>query len=120
MVERARTDPFFIGWALTEYEAIHDMDDEELASWLECHFEALGRIALCRMPDDKRDGFQKTVQHISGFVSCNADKLIRLLREVTVFSALREESQNGASGLLLAARDRKTNDNPQRTSEDDS
>ena len=107
IVDRARIDAFFIGKALAEYETVHDMDEQELASWLECNSAALIRLALCRMPDNMAGDFQQKVHQISEFVQCNADRLVQLMRETAVLSALREETQDTSGGFLLAARDLK-------------
>lgn len=107
IVDRARVDSFFVGKALAEYETVHDMDEQELASWLECNSAALTRLALCRMPDNTAGGFQQKVHQISEFVQCSADRLVQLMRETAVLSALREETQDASGGFLLAARDLK-------------
>lgn len=112
IVARAREDPFFVGKALVEYETVHDIDDRQLAGWLECNPLALARLALCRMPDNTEEDFQQQVRQISEFVPCNADRLVQLVREVAAFSALREGAHDTSTGLLLAARDRKGDNLP--------
>ena len=106
-VNRARKDTFFLGWALSVYQETHSIDDHQLAQWLECDLNALDRLALCRLPDDKSGKFQHDVKQIAKFGPCNADRLVQLLREVVSISSLRGEVLEDASGLLMAARDRK-------------
>jgi hypothetical protein len=106
LVARARQDRFFLGWALAEYKAAHGLDERQLAARLECRLDALGRLSLCRLPDDLGDRFQEDIASIAGFVSCNPDGLIQLVREVAALDALRREGA-GSSALLMAARDKK-------------
>ena len=60
LVARARQDAFFVGRALAIYQKLHGMDDQHMAQWLECSEDDLARLALCRLPDDKKDGSNKT------------------------------------------------------------
>jgi hypothetical protein len=84
------------------------MKDGPLAGVLECTPEALQRVALCRWPDDQGARFQEHVRQIASFASCNADRLVQILREVGALVSLGQgESGQATSGLLLAARDRR-------------
>ncbi len=106
---RASTDAFFLGRALAEYQASHGIDDRRLAKMLQCTIQALGRLALCRRPDDQAARFREEVQRIATFASCNAERLVQLLREVAAVASLREEGSEASSqGLLMAARDRRS------------
>ncbi len=105
LVDRSRKDPFFLGWALAQYQAAHGLDDQQLTEWLECSSTALDRLALCRLPDDGKRQFREEVQRIAEFARCDADRLVSLLREVAAFSTLRGVA--GDVALLIAARDRK-------------
>jgi hypothetical protein len=107
LVERARQDAFFVGRALAIYQKLHGMDDQQLAQWLECSKDDFTRLALCRLPDDKKDDYQQNVRKIAAFAPCNPDRLVQLLREVASWEALQKDSHELANGFLLAARDRK-------------
>lgn len=107
LVERARQDAFFVGRALAIYQKLHDLDDQQLARWLECSKDNFTRLALCRLPDDKKGGFQQDVRKIATFAACNPDKLVQLLRGAASWDALQGDSQELANGFLLAARDHK-------------
>ncbi|MFZ5448915.1 MAG: hypothetical protein ACOZFS_09805 [Thermodesulfobacteriota bacterium] len=107
LMERARQDAFFVGWALALYQRLHDMDDPQLARWLQCSDSDLTKLALCRRPDGNQKGFQQDVGKIAAFAACHPDRLVQVLREVAVWDALKEENQEVARGFLLAARDRK-------------
>jgi hypothetical protein len=111
LVERTRQDAFFVGRPLAIYQKLHGLDDHQLAQWLECSKDNLTRLALCRLPDDKKDGYQQNVRKIAVFAPCNPDRLVQLLREVASWEALQEDSQELAGGFLLAARDRKPDGN---------
>jgi hypothetical protein len=102
------SDTFFVSHALAQYKVTHRVDDEHLSRLLACSRRALDRLALCRLPDDRDATFRERVQQIATFVSCNADRLLGVLREVAAFDSLREQSDHASSsGLLMAARDRK-------------
>jgi len=107
LVERARQDAFFIGRALSIYQKLHDLDDQQLAQWLECSTDNLNRLALCRLPDDKSDGFQQDVRKIAAFAACNPDRLVQVIREAAAWDAFQGDSLEPAHGFLLAARDHK-------------
>ncbi len=110
---RASADAFFLGRALAEYQAMHGIDDRKLAEMLRCTIEALARLALCRRPDDQAAKFREEVQRIATFASCNAERLVQLLREVAAVASFREEGSEASSqGLLMAARDRRSSAEP--------
>jgi chromosome condensin MukBEF MukE localization factor len=116
---RASADAFFLGSALAEYQAMHGIDDRKLAETLRCTIEALARLGVCRRPDDQAAKFREEVQRIATFVSCNAERLVRLLREVAAVASLREGGSEASSqGLLMAARDRRSSgEPPERTAD---
>jgi len=108
LARRASTDAFFLGNAFAEYQAMHGIDDRTLAKMLGCTIQAVARLALCRRPDDQAAKFREEVQRIATFASCNAERLVQLLREVAAVGSLREEGREASSqGLLMAARDRR-------------
>ena len=107
LVERARQDAFFVGRALAIYQKLHGLDDQHMAQWLECSEDDLARLALCRLPDDKKDGFQQDVRKIAAFAACNPDRLVQVLRGAASWDALQEDGQELSDGFLLAARDHK-------------
>jgi hypothetical protein len=110
LVARARQDAFFVGRALAIYQKLHGMDDQQMVQWLECSENDLARLALCRLPDDKKDGFQQDVRKVASFAACNPDRLIQVLRGAASWDALKGDSQEPADGFLLAARDHKLED----------
>jgi hypothetical protein len=106
LARRASTDPFFLGKAFADYQAMQGIDDRKLAKILQCTVEAVARLALCRRPDDEAAKFRHEVQRIATFASCNAERLVQLLREVAAVASLREAGSEPCSrGLLVAARD---------------
>ena len=107
LVTLARRDPLFVGFALAEYQVAHDLDTAGLAAWLGCGQDALSRLSLCRMPDDRSDRFPDDVSKIARFAPCAPDRLMNLLREVLALDALGREDSDSGLGLLAAARDRK-------------
>lgn len=116
---RVSTDPFFFGWVLGEYAATHQMTETQLAAALKCETRSLIRLSLCRLPDDKESSFQNEIRRISDFVSCDADQLVMLLREVIATKKLADHAMAGNTGLLMAARDRQKNENDDQSGGDD-
>lgn len=108
LIRRTQKDPFFVSHALARYKSMLGVDDADLMELLNCTPEGLDRLALCRFPDDRDIRFADQVRQIAAFVSCDAERLLKLLREVAAFSSLRDDLDGAtATGLLLAARDRK-------------
>jgi hypothetical protein len=107
LVARARQDAFFVGRALAVYQKLHGLDDQQMAQWLECSEDDLARLALCRLPDDKKDGFRRDVRKIAAFAACNPDRLVQVLRGAASWDALQEDGRELTDGFLLAARDHK-------------
>lgn len=112
---RASNDMFFLGNIIAEFKALNKLSDLDMSDFLECSPDALKRLALCRLPDDRDKRFRDDISRISDYVKCNADKLIALIRQVNALRALRGESaKHAASSLLMAARDRRHEKQPRR------
>jgi hypothetical protein len=108
LLRRTQKDPFFVSHALAGYKSMLSIDDADLMALLRCTPEGLDRLALCRLPDDRDIRFADQVRQISTFVSCDAERLLKLLREVAAVGSLRDDREGvTATGLLMAARDRK-------------
>jgi hypothetical protein len=106
---RASNDMFFLGNIIAEFKAFNKLSDLDIADYLKCTPDALKRLALCRLPDDREDRFRDDINHISLHVKCNADKLIALIRQVNTLRALRGDStEHAGSSVLMAARDRRS------------
>ena len=109
LTSRASNDIFFLGNAIEEFRILNGLSNSDIANYIECTPDALRRLALCRLPDDREDRFSDDIGHISDYVKCNADKLIAIIRQVNTIRALRKESTGHvSSSLLLAARDRRS------------
>ena len=107
IADRVRNDSYFLAQVLSKYEILHDISDQQLATYLECKPDGLIRLFLCRLPNVDDRQFQKDIRRIAEFAKCNLDKLVKILREVTAIIALQDETANISSrGLLMAARDR--------------
>lgn len=105
---RASVDPFFLGWALDEYMAAHQISNQQLADVLECRNQDLVRLSLCRLPDDTGPAFRAEIQRISDYIPCNANRLVMLIREVVATRKLSGQVEEHGTGLLMAARDRQS------------
>ncbi len=104
---RVRVDPFFLGWALDQYETAHQMTDQELAEVLGCNTRDLVRLSLCRLPDDSSPRFREEIHRISEYTPCNADRLVMLVREVIATKKMSANTNEQNAGFLMAARDRR-------------
>jgi hypothetical protein len=118
-VKKTNTDRFFVGWSLAQYRAFHGLEEQSLAQFLECDLEHISRLSMCRQPNDQEEQFQEQVRHIAEFSACNADRLVQLMREVATFSALQEGVEAGQGAMLMAARDRKEEDETPDEREED-
>jgi len=80
-----------------------------LARRLRCDASVLTRLSLCFAPDSDTE-FRSSVERIAGHCGADAKKLAELLREVDAVRTMRGESsaEVRTSGLLLAARERKS------------
>jgi hypothetical protein len=107
LIRRTRTDSFFVSRALTSYQSMRDLSDAELRQFLQCTSEDFERLALCRFPDDRDARFRDQVERIAAYAHCDIDRLLELFREVAAFDSLQGGQHDEATGLLLAARDRR-------------
>ncbi len=110
---RTDEDPFFLGYDLREYRKSAEVDDNDLATFLECSLNALAHLALCRRPDPSSSSFRSDVEKVSAHCKVNAQKLAVLLREVDAIRAMRTAphtqpaQRTSHSPVLMAARDRE-------------
>jgi hypothetical protein len=74
------SDVFFLGYALTGYEAQTGMDEETLAAFLGCPTASLPRLALRGRPDPTSPTFRTDLQRLSDQFGVNVDRLAFLLR----------------------------------------
>ncbi len=103
-VARFAADEFFVAWALERYRIAEGLDEEQLASFLECPPEHLARLAMCRRPLSGSPRFVQEVQAIAAYVGSNPFQLAALLRRVETTEALAAAAP--AAGFFAAARDR--------------
>lgn len=103
-VARFAADEFFVAWALERYRAAEGLDEEQLASFLECPPEQLARLALCRRPLTSSPRFAQEVQSIAAYAGANPFRVAALLRRVETTEALAAAAPVAA--FFAAARDR--------------
>jgi hypothetical protein len=107
LIRRTRLDAFFVSRTLARYQSIRNIGDSELRRFLNCSSDGLERLALCRFPDDREAQFRDHVRQIASYVPCDASRLLELFREVAALDSLQGGDHGEATGLLLAARDRR-------------
>lgn len=81
MVDRARTEPFFVGWAVDLYQRVYELSDPQIASELGCYEHHLPQLMLCRRPHRSESLFDDHVRAIAEYVPCNHESLWALLDE---------------------------------------
>jgi hypothetical protein len=99
---RAESRPFFVASALAAYRDLAGVDNAGLAAHLGCTPAALARLALCGRPMEDDPMFTDRVRRIADHIGCDPVRLDSLLRAATAADKMR----TSASGTLLAARDR--------------
>jgi len=103
LADRVRADPFFLASALDVYARSEGIGDAALAERLGCEVETLARLALCRRPAAER--FLADVEAIAERFGIDATELAAVVRRADVLEVLSRGM--GASGTLMAARDRE-------------
>jgi len=104
---RLAADPFFMAWALANYQMELRLNDQQLAKALECDIDALTTLALCRTPrvgDEKL--FLSDVQAIAKYVRCDWKELAKIVRTVQSLVLLKRFNGTPEVQLLKAARDK--------------
>lgn len=107
MVNRARSDPFFLGCVLDDHARRKGWDDERLTEQLQCPLDRLPHLFLCRCPDEDDPEFTEQIRRIAEYVPCDATQLLLVLREVTALRKLSDDSPAKTTPFFLAARDRQ-------------
>lgn len=107
MAERARHEPFFLGYLLERYAVAEQLDDQALATALGCSLDLLPEIRLCGAP--RPDHFLDDIQQIAISFGLDAERWRVILKRATVLARLQESSnpQTGVN-LLMAARERES------------
>lgn len=112
---RARDRDGFVAAALHTYQSLHGLGDDELAAFLGCAPELLPRLALCRRPDPDPLRFRAEVEAIAAYTGADSLRLAQVLREAAAARAFRAAPDQG---MLLAARDRISEEPSQYRAED--
>lgn len=110
LMEKARRDAFFLGYALSDFAQRKNLDDKALANHLRCPVERLPQLFLCRCPDGDDQNFAQDIRIIAEYAPCDEDQLLRALREVAALAKLSKPSPGKGRPTLLAARDRHESD----------
>lgn len=106
---RASRDPFFLAGDLEAFRIRRNMEDRDLARFLNCRSEVLPKLGLCRRPDPDSPTFSSDVDRVADAFRVQADRLVQLIRERDALDAIGRGpsavKQVAAEGLLMAARD---------------
>ena len=103
MASLASRDPFYLGWHIVRYTEMTGMSIAEVGMELGCLPETVDSISLCRAPRAEPPHFREDIEAVADRFQARADSLARIVRRVQVSSG---------PGILLAARDRDSEDNP--------
>ncbi len=108
--QRAVSSPFFLASILKEYQRVHYLDNEALATLLGCHVDDLPRLALCRRPAAEQQAFVRDIDHLAQRFHLQADQLAAIIRQVDTLAIWQQQmpfhQQATYPGMLSAARDR--------------
>ncbi len=110
--QRAAADSFFVGHVLSRLTDPGRLSREELATRLRCSVDRLARLWMCKAPPETGASFRQDVERIAAFAGCDAVALAQAIREASALSALRHGSGTDPKTVLLAARDRPREDDP--------
>lgn len=110
--QRAAADSFFLGHLLSRFADSRRLSRGALAARLRCSVDRLARLWLCRAPQETGASFRQDVDRIAAFAGCDAVALAQAIREASALSALRSGSGTDPKTVLLAARDRPREDDP--------
>ncbi len=109
---RSEEEDWTLGQVFGKYRKLEERSAEELAAELGCTPEVLRWLSLCRRPEG--DQLTEQVREIVERFAVDAHRLITVLRRVDVLDALSirpaGEAGNDEGSLVLAARDRSSDD----------
>ena len=117
MMERARSDPYFLGFLLHDYARRLGWEDAALAEHLQCSLDRLPHLFLCRCPADSDPQFADEVRRIAEYAPCDEIQLLTVLREIVAWIKLSGNQATKSNPAFLAARDCQDKEND--TKEDD-
>jgi len=83
----ARERDAFMASLLAIYQEQEELDEAELAWFLETDVQALMRLALCRRPRMDASHFDRDIEQIASYTNVNAAQLARLARAATTHEA---------------------------------
>jgi hypothetical protein len=108
MAERARREPYFLGWVLERYAQAERLDEAGLAAALGCEAVALTDLRLCRAPRLDPAGLTEDVRRIAEVFRLDAGQLLAIVKRAAVLGRLQDApSPDGRPTYLMAARDRE-------------
>ncbi len=112
LVERARSDPFYLGFPLTDYCRRLGWEDQTLAAHLKCPLDRMPQLFLCRCPVEDDPQFLEHVRRIADYAPCEETQLLSVLREAQAWVKLSGHATTKTNPLFLAARDRQDPKHP--------
>lgn len=95
----------FLAYLLGIYQKHHELNDEQLALFLECSTDSLPSIALCRRPHSSFPLFRQDIERIAHEFHVNPTRLAQLVRNAEAHANLLNTEPEAA--FLFAARDRE-------------
>jgi len=104
--ERARNEPWTLGWLLSRCCELEDISDDDIATELGCTPDTLHWIYLCRAPSQAH--FSDDIGLIAQRFGLEPTRLAALIRRVDAVAALAAPCHDASDTvLLMAARDRE-------------
>lgn len=114
LADRLRTNPEYMSYVLSNYQAQEQLADSALAAELGTLPELVVRLSLCKRPSSKSATFANDVRRLAEYSLTDEVELANILRQVESlerfsqrrFKRMDEERADSLNGLLAAARDR--------------
>jgi hypothetical protein len=130
LVHRLRSNRAYMAGIFVAYREMERLSDQALQDLLHVTPDAFLRLALCRCPAPEKPSFAADVRILAEYAGSDAGRIAMIIRQVQAVEGLRGLTQVSDAeaarqqpvwynpGLLAAARDRDTEDQPDDGNED--
>ncbi len=96
----------YMAWYLLQYKKNEELNDEEVAAFLETSKDKVDKLSLCKAPNSKSVDFMQRIATIADFTNINSFKLSVIIRKVESILVL-QNSNIRLDNSLIAARERE-------------
>lgn len=107
LASRVEDDELFLASVLADYTHAEGLDESSLAQRLGCPIKTLVSLRLCLRPDPEPTVFRREVDRIASRFEVDARVIAEAIRLSNATRAMRDKTGVEEGGLLMAARDRR-------------